>query len=119
MIALPLGCIATRSARAMDVSVIATGVTTNWSNVYQPLLEFMDRAFGPMMAIVGAIGAIYCVFLGVKFSKAEDPQEHDKAKKAIINAVVGFITLFVLLGAAHAVLPIIDKWIYTNMNVGR
>ena len=28
----------------------------------------------PLLALVGAAGALYCVVLGVKFAKAEEPQ---------------------------------------------
>lgn len=37
-----------------------------------------------------AIGAVYCILLGVKFAKAEEPQEHEKAKNHMKNAIIGY-----------------------------
>ena len=59
--------------------------------VIQPILEILDAILWPAIAIVVAVGTIYCIFLGVKISKADEQNSREKAKKDMIGAVIGFI----------------------------
>ena len=59
--------------------------------VIQPILEILDAILWPAIAIVVAVGTIYCIFLGVKISKADEQNSREKAKKDLIGAVIGFI----------------------------
>ena len=62
-----------------------------------PIVELINSATGPILAIVVALGAIYSIFLGVKLAKAEEPQDKMKAKGQLKNAIIGFILIFVLI----------------------
>ena len=67
------------------------------NTIIQPVLDICNTLVPIMLAVVGAVGALWCILLGVKYAKADDPQEHEKAKKGLINAIVGFVLIFVLL----------------------
>ena len=56
--------------------------SVNFDKVTSPVVDLINSLLGPAIAIVGALGAVYCVILGVKFAKAEEPQEREKAKMA-------------------------------------
>ena len=71
----------------------------------------------PLLALVGAAGALYCVVLGVKFAKAEEPQEREKAKGALKNAIIGFVLIFVLILCLNIMMPQMIKWVNTNNGV--
>ena len=66
-------------------------------SIIQPVLDLCNSLVPVMLLVVGAVGALWCILLGVKYAKADDPQEHEKAKKGLINAIVGFVLIFVLL----------------------
>ena len=68
----------------------------------------------PLLALVGAAGALYCVVLGVKFAKAEEPQEREKTKGALKNAIIGFFLIFVLILGLNIMMPQMIKWVNTN-----
>ena len=70
---------------------------TDLNSIIQPVLQLCDALVPIMLAVVGAVGALWCILLGVKYAKADDPQEHEKAKKGLVNAIVGFVLIFVLL----------------------
>lgn len=70
---------------------------TTLTEVVKPIIEICEATLPILISIVGAIGALYCVILGVKFARADDPQEHEKAKNSLKYAVIGFILIFVLL----------------------
>ena len=67
-----------------------------------------------MLLIVGAAGALYCVVLGVKFAKAEEPQDREKAKGVLKIAIIGFVLIFVLILALKLLMPIMVNWVNSN-----
>ena len=81
-----------------------------FKQVSQPVIELIYSMLGPLLGIVGAAGAIYCVILGVKFAKAEEPQDREKAKGALKNAIIGFILIFVLILALRLLMPSLVGW---------
>ncbi len=78
--------------------------STDISSILKPVTDLINAAVPALLALVAAIGMVWCIVLGVKYAKADDPQEHEKAKKALINAIIGFVLIFVLL----AVLSLAD-----------
>ena len=82
--------------------------------VANPIISLIDSLLGPLLGIVGAAGAIYCVVLGVKFARAEEAQDREKAKGALKNAIIGFVLIFVLLVALKLLMPQMIQW--TNAN---
>lgn len=65
--------------------------------IVSPITDICAILVPVLLALVGSVGAIWCIVLGVKYAKAEDPQEHEKAKNALKNAIIGFVLIFVLL----------------------
>lgn len=84
---------------------------TNFKNIVDPIVNLLKSFTGPMLAIVSALGALYCVILGVKYAKADEPQEREKAKGALKSAVIGYVLIFVMILALYLLLdPLID-WV--------
>lgn len=83
----------------------------------QPIVDLIYSILGPVLAIVGAAGTIYCVVLGVKYAKAEEPQDREKAKAALKNAIIGFVLIFVLIFALRQLMPIMQNWLLKNAGV--
>ena len=77
---------------------VALAVTQeSLDKIVSPITDICALLVGVLLGLVGSVGAIWCIVLGVKYAKAEDPQEHEKAKNALKNAIIGFILIFVLL----------------------
>lgn len=106
------------TALMMTVSVSAAGEVpgsgTGFDVVTRPIVDLINSLMTPLLAIVGAVGSLYCVILGVKFAKAEEPQDREKAKSALKNAVIGFVLIFVLLLALKLLMPIMTNWVSNN-----
>ena len=79
-------------------------------SIIQPVLDICDSLVPIMLLIVGAVGALWCILLGVKYAKADDPQEHEKAKKGLVNAIVGFVLIFVLLIMLKIGTGVLTEW---------
>lgn len=89
-------------------------VLLSGSNPFQeaaePIIELINMAANPLLAIVAALGVIYCIILGAKLAKAEEPQEREKAKGALKNAIIGFILIFVMIVALKLMTKPLSDW---------
>lgn len=82
-----------------------------FASMTEPIITLINSALTPLIALVGALGAIYCVFLGVKLAKAEEPQDREKAKQALKNAIIGFLLIFILVVALKLGIGPLSEWI--------
>jgi len=85
-----------------------------FDSVIKPVVELLNNLMTPLLAIVGAAGALYCVILGVKYAKAEEPQDREKATGALKNAIIGYVLIFVLLVVLKLVTPVLTEWVQKN-----
>jgi phosphotransferase system glucose/maltose/N-acetylglucosamine-specific IIC component len=103
---------------AMPVFAAATEPTgetgTNYDSITTPIVDLINSLLTPALAIVGAIGSLYCVVLGVKYAKAEEPQDREKAKGHLKSAIIGFVLIFVLMLALKLAMPIMQNWVAAN-----
>jgi Na+-driven multidrug efflux pump len=86
----------------------------NLDSAVKPIVALINSMMGPALALVGAIGSLYCVMLGVKFAKAEEPQEREKAKSHLKNAIIGFVLIFVLILALNLSMEPLINWVENN-----
>lgn len=84
--------------------------SNDMEKIVKPVMEVCNVLVPVLLAVVGAVGAIWCILLGVKYARADDPQEHEKAKKGLINAIIGFVMIFVLLIMLQVGLGIFTEW---------
>lgn len=85
-----------------------------FDNAVAPVVSLINNMLSPLLALVGAVGAIYCVILGVKYARAEEPQDREKAKGALKNALIGFLLIFILLVVLKGLMPQMIKWVNSN-----
>lgn len=90
------------------------GKTPSFDAVTNPIVDLIGAIINPALGIVGAVGLLYCIVLGVKFAKAEDPQEHEKAKNHLKNAIIGYVLIFVLMFALKVGTGIMINWVKAN-----
>lgn len=83
--------------------------------IIQPILEILDAILWPAIAIVVAVGAIYCIVLGVKIAKSDEQNSREKAKKDLIGAIIGFVIIFVLIVALKIAVPILEEWVKSQI----
>lgn len=96
---------------AMMMSMTALADGADLEKITQPIIELIRSVMGVALGLVVAVGALYCIVLGVKFAKAEEPQDREKAKSHLQNAIIGFVLIFVLILALYLVTPILADWV--------
>lgn len=87
----------------------------DFAPVIEPILAILNAILWPAIAIVGAVGAIYCVVLGVKLAKSDEQNSREKAKKDLIGAIVGFVAIFVLIVMLKVAMPILQDWVQSQI----
>ena len=75
------------------------------TEMVSPVMEFIQVFIPVILTLVATVGFIWCIALGVKFAKSSDPQEHQQAKKALINAIIGFVLIFMLMLVLNIAFP--------------
>ena len=53
--------------------------------VIQPILEILDAILWSAIAIVVAVGTIYCIFLRVKISKSDEQNSREKVQMDLVG----------------------------------
>lgn len=95
----------------------SASVETGMQKVVEPVVKLINSMLVPAMMIVGAIGTLYCVLLGVKFAKAEEQQEREKAKQHLKNAIIGFVLIFVLIVVLNLAMDPLADWVKSSADV--
>lgn len=104
--------VAVSNAVMMAPVITAQATTNNMADeMAKPIIQLIKQWAGPVLGIVGAIGSIFVIILGVKFAKAEEPQEREKAKAHLKNAIIGFALIFILLLALNIMMPRLIDWV--------
>ena len=83
------------------------------NQIVKPLLDVLGVVVPVLLGVVGAVGAIWVIFLGVKYARAEEPQEHEKARNSLKHAIIGFVLIFVLLIAVQVGVALFTNWYKT------
>ncbi|MBQ0124804.1 MAG: hypothetical protein KBS59_00585 [Clostridiales bacterium] len=84
--------------------------STQLNEIVAPLMEVVQNITPVLLGVVAGLGSIWCILLGVKYAKADDPQEHEKAKNGLKNAIIGFVLIFVLLIALNTASDLFEEW---------
>ena len=90
--------------------LLDNNVDVDFNKATEPIVNLINSILTPMIAIVGALGAIWCVLLGVKLAKADEPQEREKAKMALKNAIIGYVLIFVLVVVLRLTIDPLTQW---------
>ncbi len=91
-----------------------SGSTVDFQKAANPVIGLINQVLGPLIGVVAAIGAVYCVILGVKLAKADEPQEREKSKMALKNAVIGYFLIFILIVVVRILTPQLANWVDSN-----
>ena len=108
-------------ALSMIMTAMAVGFAfaagANFAAVAAPVIDLLNSLLGPLMLIVGAAGSLYCILLGVKYARAEEPQDREKAKQHLKSAIIGFILIFVLIVVLNLLMGPMMTWVENSSSV--
>ncbi len=71
--------------------------TSGLSTLANEIFKYISYILIPILIVVGAAGIIYSVYLGVNLAKADSADKRQEAKSRMVNAIIGFVCIFVLV----------------------
>lgn len=78
--------------------------------VTEPIIGLVNQVLNVLIPLIAAVGAVFCISLGVKYARAEEPQEREKAKQHLKNAIIGFVLIFILVVALRLSAEPLTDW---------
>ena len=71
------------------------------------LLNAVEWILWIALILVGACGAIYAIYVGVKMARADSSDQREEAKKRLINIIVSIVVTIALILFFNLILPLI------------
>ena len=87
----------------------------DFAPILQPVIEILNAILYPAIGLVGSMGTVYCVVLGLRIARADEGGSREKAKKDLFGAIVGFVSIFVLIVGLQIAMPILQDWVQTQI----
>ena len=75
----------------------ASDATKQLTNIANEIFKYAGYVLIPVMIVVGVAGIFYSIYLGVNLAKADSADKRQEAKSRMINAIIGFVVIFVLV----------------------
>ena len=76
----------------------------NW---VRTLMGTLSTVLWVVLALVGAAGSIYAVYVGIKMARSESSEQREENKKRLINIIVSIVVVIVLIIFFNTFLPAI------------
>lgn len=75
----------------------ASEATKQLTNIANEIFKYAGYVLIPVMIVVGVAGIFYSIYLGVNLAKADSADKRQEAKSRMVNAIIGFVVIFVLV----------------------
>ena len=73
----------------------------------------MKNVLGPVLIVIGAAAALYAIYLGVMYAKAEDANKRKEVQGRLIGAAIGVVIILVGITLCYAInwQTLVKTWI--------
>jgi len=82
------------------------------SNIATTFSNLMKQIVGPVLIVVGAAAAIYAIYLGVMYAKAEDANKRKEVQGRLIGAAIGVVIILLGITLCYAInwAELVNSW---------
>ncbi len=88
-------------------SALLKDLDASYSTWLKPLMSTLSTVLWVLLALVGAAGGIYALYVGIKMARADSADQREENKKRLINIVVSIVVVIVLIIFFNTFLPMI------------
>lgn len=82
-------------------------IGTEFSTWLEPLMKVLTTIMWVALALAGAAGGVYAVYVGIKMARADSAEARDENKKRLINIILTIVAVIVLILVFNVFLPMI------------
>lgn len=83
--------------------LLDSGTATSLSQIAKSFAGLMKDIVGPVLIVIGAAAAIYAIYLGVMYAKAEDANKRKDVQGRLIGAAIGVVIILVGITLCYAI----------------
>ena len=80
-----------------------SGTDNSLQTIATTLSGLMEDILGPILIVIGAAAALYAIYLGVMYAKAEDANKRKEVQGRLIGAAIGVVIILVGISLCYAV----------------
>ncbi len=92
------------------------GINDNFAFL-QTIFNIVSWVLVPLFIAVAAAGSIYAVVLGVNLARAADAEARQNAKTRLIWAIVGLVSIIVLILLINWICTMVPGWVDPRVTV--
>lgn len=96
-----------------------SGLDTNQRELLSQVFNIISIVLWVALAIVGAVGSVYAIYLGVQLARADEQGKRDDAKKHLITTVIAVGVTLALILVFNIFLPMILDAFEVGQSVDR
>ena len=67
------------------------------------IADLIKSVLGPVLIVIGAAAALYAIYLGVMYAKAEDANKRKEVQGRLIGAAIGVVIILVGITLCYAI----------------
>ena len=84
----------------------------NLTSIANTLAGLMKNLLGPILIVIGAAAALYAIYLGVMYAKAEDANKRKEVQGRLIGAAIGVVIILVGISLCYAIKwsELVENW---------
>lgn len=79
------------------------GTDSSLTQIANTFTTAMKSVVGPVLIVIGAAAAIYAIYLGVMYAKAEDANKRKEVQGRLIGAAIGVVIILVGITLCYAI----------------
>jgi len=79
------------------------GTDTSLRQIAETFTKAMKSVVGPVLIVIGAAAALYAIYLGVMYAKAEDANKRKEVQGRLIGAAIGVVIIVVGITLCYAI----------------
>lgn len=111
----------------MNFLLAAKKIATSWNDLFDPsngvlkdwgwvqdLMGVLSTVLWVILALVGAAGGIYAVYVGIKMARADSAEAREENKKRLVNIIISIVVVIVLIIFFNTFLPMIISAFQTD-----
>ena len=85
------------------LNATAAGDVKSVNQLVNKIVGLIRNLMGPILIVVGAAAAVYAIYLGVMYAKAEDANKRKEVQGRLIGAVIGVVIIVVGVTLCYAI----------------
>lgn len=96
----------------MKKFLMTSATDTSLKQIADTFRMLMQKIVGPVLIVIGAAAAIYAIYLGVMYAKAEDANKRKEVQGRLIGAAIGVVIILVGITLCYAInwQGLVDGW---------